>query len=127
MEGQDHGGYKTLREIILAKQAWVPDGWSEEQMQILWEAAGTVFNLSFAIRSALLAQCLHGGGLCPEIHGVLYENELTPDRLPPRSGKDFPFVLWKDVRTKFFGKPVDPKTHGSWVLSSEMEYKNLKK
>jgi hypothetical protein len=123
-------GFTTIREITLAKQLVHFRLESEEQKESFLEALRAIGDLGlaapFPIRSAFLVRHYERSPFYGEIEGYVYDEPLGPDRLPP-SGKCHDIVFWKDLRTKFLGKPAEPATYGRWVLFSREAYNDLKK
>lgn len=123
-------GFTIFREITLAKQLVHFRLESDEQKESFLEALRAIGDLelkaSFPIRSAFLMRHYERPPFCGEMEGYFYDEPLGPNRLPP-DGKSHPFVFWKDLRTRLFGKPVDPATYGRWMLFSREAYDDLKR
>ena len=122
-------GFKSFREITLARQLVHFRLESEEQKEAFLEALRAIGDLElaapFPIRSGFMLRHYETSAY-GEMEGYLYDEPLGPDRLPP-DGESFDFVFWKDLRTKLWGKPADPATYDRWVLFSREEYDDLRK
>lgn len=115
MASATNEGYRTIRELALAKQVLYSPACTGDDARTALRAIGEIeLSASFPIRSAMIFWA-HGA----EVKGRLYDEPIR-DGLP--HGRSLEFTFQKDMRRKdtfWFrggGEPVDTGTYGRWML-----------
>lgn len=112
-------GYRSLGEMLAANQV-VLLNLDEAKVEMIKKIVDLPVSAPFVIESAMLFMCITNE-IAPLVRGCFYDKPLTSEHLPPHS-TSHSFVIWKDQRRRFWGKPINPATFGSWVFSSGEEY-----